>query len=145
MMASIARLQALSSFERRLLVEALFALALASIAVAMLPFRTIGKFAVRRSSGAIVLDDRAVISQVGWAVRAGARRVPFRAKCFEQGLAAWWMLRRRGMNATLHYGAARRESLVAHVWVTAGDQDVIGCENKDRFAELARLRDLWSC
>jgi len=120
-------------------------LALAFVVVAVLPFRMIGKFAVRRSFGATLLDDRAVISQVGWAVRTGARRVPFRAKCFEQGLAAWWMLRRRGVNATLHYGAAReRDSLVAHVWVTAGEQDVIGCENKDQFAELVRLHDCGS-
>lgn len=139
-MQALARLRALSPRERGLLAEALISLWLASLAVALLPFRTLGRWATGPSSAKPSSDERAVIASVGWAVRAGARRAPFRAKCFEQGLAACLMLRRRGVNATLHYGAAReRENLVAHVWVTADDRDVIGCENKSEFAELVRF------
>ncbi|QIK95130.1 lasso peptide biosynthesis B2 protein [Sphingomonas sp. HDW15A] len=43
------------------------------------------------------------------AVAAWGRRLPWRAKCFEQGLAAAWMLRRRGRAYDLHYGAAQKE------------------------------------
>jgi hypothetical protein len=139
-MQALARLRALAPHERWLFAEGLVGLGLASLAVALLPFRTIAGSATRPWTAKSPLDDRAVIASVAWAVRAGARRVPFRAKCFEQGLAAWWMLRRRGVNATLHYGARREnENLVAHVWVTAGDRGVIGCENKDAFAELIRF------
>ena len=124
-MERLARLRALSWLERRLLAESLLSLALASLVVALLPLRP-------------QRNRRVVIGGVGWAVRAAARRAPFRAKCFEQGLAALWMLRRRGVNATLHYGAARQdESLVAHVWVTAEGEEVIGCGNKHLFFELA--------
>ena len=50
------------------------------------------------------------------------------------------MLRRRGVKVTLHYGAAREhERLLTHVWVTAEDEAVIGCENKDQFVELVRF------
>jgi hypothetical protein len=50
------------------------------------------------------------------------------------------MLHWRGVETTVHYGAAReQDGLVAHVWVTAGADEVIGCENKDRFIELTRL------
>jgi len=55
-------------------------------------------------------------------------------------LGAVWMLRRRGVSATLHFGAAREEEkLIAHVWVTVDGEEVVGCESKDRFFELARF------
>lgn len=137
-MERLARLRALSWLERRLLAESLLSLALASLVVALLPFRMIERFALRAPPMRPQRNRRVVIGGVGWAVRAAARRAPFRAKCFEQGLAALWMLRRRGVNATLHYGAARQdESLVAHVWVTAEGEEVIGCGNKHLFFELA--------
>jgi hypothetical protein len=74
-------------------------------------------------------------------VTACARRVPWRAKCFEQGLAAQWMLGRRRIFSTLHYGVAQGEDrgLIAHVWLSSGSLDVVGCENKDDFSELARF------
>lgn len=140
MIKHIARLRALPWPDRVLLAEALMSLVLAALVVAFLPFRTIDRFAGRTSRAKPAGDARLLGKRVAWAIRAGARRAPFRAKCFEQGLAAAWMLRRRGISATLHYGAAREDqTLVAHVWVTAGDDEVIGCENKDRFAELVRL------
>jgi hypothetical protein len=139
-MKRLARVWALSGPDRALLVEAITTLAIASLVVALLPFRTIDRFAGRPARSGPPRDARRSLTRVAWAVRAGARRAPFRAMCFEQGLAAAWMLRRRGITTALHYGAAREDdNLVAHVWVTAGDDDVIGCENKDRFAELVRL------
>jgi hypothetical protein len=139
-MSALARLRALSPSDRGLLAEALVGLTLASAAVALLPFRMIGRLAARPSPLEPASDGEHSICAIRWAVRAAARRVPVRAKCFEQGLAALWMLRRRGVDATLHYGAVQEgENLLAHVWVTAGDKDVIGCENKDRFTELVRF------
>lgn len=81
------------------------------------------------------------IAQVRWAVRKCARHVPWRAKCFEQALAAQLMLRRRGVETALHYGVRRRpaDGLEAHVWLRAGALDVVGCENADEFTEVARF------
>jgi hypothetical protein len=64
-----------------------------------------------------------------------------RTQCFEQGLAAQRMLRRRGVASVLYFGAAPndRKGLVAHVWVRDGDVDVIGCETADQFAVLAEF------
>jgi len=133
------RLRRLSARQLGLLVEALFGLIVASLVVAMLPFRTICKLVVRPDETKAPDEPDALFS-IAWAVQACARRVPFRAKCFEQGLAAWWMLHRRGIDATLHYGAALRgESLVAHVWVTAEHHNIVGWQNADRFQELVRL------
>jgi hypothetical protein len=59
--------------------------------------------------------------------------------CFQQGLAAQLMLRRRGIPSVLYYGAAQddKSGLYAHVWVRDGDVDVIGGEIAHRFAILA--------
>jgi len=140
-MQRLARLRALSPRDRRLLAEAMATLALAALAVALLPLRTIGAFVGRPARRTASGTARAsAVARVRWAVIACASRAPFRAKCFEQGLAAVWLLRRRGVSATLHFGAAReQEKLIAHVWVTVDGEDVIGGENKDRFFELARF------
>ena len=143
MSALLSRLKALSPAERWLVVEATCALGIAALAIALFPFRRIAASAGRRPAGTDLEEaERAqIVRQVRWAVVACARRVPWRAKCFEQGLAAQWMLRRRRIGATLFYGIRRVEdgALAAHVWLRAGALDVIGCENEDEFSELARF------
>jgi hypothetical protein len=49
------------------------------------------------------------------------------------------MLRWRGVGSVLYFGAAPndKEGLIAHVWVRAGDDDVVGCETASQFAVLA--------
>ncbi len=54
-----------------------------------------------------------------------------------------WLLRRRGVATTQHYGMAKQDGqVVSHVWVTVGDRGVVGCENSDEFRELARFPNL---
>ena len=143
MIVLLNRLRAVRAAELRLIAEALIALAIAALLVALLPFRRIAAFAgrplARRPAAGV--NEAEAIAQIRWAVGACARRVPWRAKCFEQGLAAQGMLRRRSIPATLHYGVGKRadEGLVAHVWVRAGPSDVIGCENSADFSEMARF------
>jgi hypothetical protein len=129
--------------DRALLVEALSALAFARLAIALLPFRTVGRLAGGiRVAGPMPQEARlATIRRVRWAIRAGARRAPFRAVCFQQGLAAQLMLRRRRVASTLYFGAAPDDArgLAAHVWVRDGNIDVIGCEEAPRFPVLAQF------
>ncbi len=141
MIAILARIRTLSRAERRLIAEAAAVLAVAALMIALFPFRRVAGFA-RRPEGAV--PGRAaqlrLIGEVRWAVAGVARRVPWRAKCLEQGFAAQWMLRRRSVPAILHYGVARKDGgLVAHAWVSAGSVDVVGCENKADFTEMARF------
>jgi hypothetical protein len=58
--------------------------------------------------------------------------------CFEQGLAAKFMLRRRNVPSILYYGAAPddRSGLTAHVWLKVDEIDVIGGEIASRYAQL---------
>lgn len=130
------RFRRLGRERQSLLIEAAFELAAASAAVALLPFR---RSIVR---GSTPLAGRQRISSVEsliWAVEAAARRLPWRTMCIEQGLAAQRMLRRRGIDARLHYGARNRDfgKLEAHVWVTVDQVAVIGGAEAPGFAEIA--------
>ena len=113
---------------------------LGSLAIRLLPFRLLcramgGTFAARPAGPT-------EIAHIRRAIHAWSRRLPWRTMCFEEGVAAHWMLRRRRLASTLHYGAATIDGeLKAHVWVKSGDRDVIGCENADEYALLARFPD----
>jgi hypothetical protein len=140
MRSTLGKFRRLDWRDRFVLVEAMMALGVASAAIAILPFRRIGRLAELRSRGTIPSADqrRDIIRRVRWSLLASARRAPWRALCFEQGLAAQWMLRRRGIPSVLYYGAApnNTKGLAAHVWVRDGNVDVIGGETASEFALL---------
>lgn len=122
-----------------LLAEALAALALASLAIALLPFRRVAAAAsVRGPRGP--RTDAEMVRRVRGAVQGWAKRVPWKAVCFQRGLALHWMLRRRGIRSVLLYGARHQgEGLAAHVWVDVDGETVIGGEEAPGFACLARF------
>jgi hypothetical protein len=110
----------------------------APIAIRLRPFATVATYAIVRR--AIAEPDPAAIASVVRAVEAWARRMPWRALCMEQGIAAAIMLARRGFPVTLFYGAAMTDGeLKAHVWVRSDELDVIGCENASNFAVLSQF------
>jgi hypothetical protein len=122
-----------------LLAEALAALVLASLAIALLPFRQIAAAASVRGPGE-ARSDPEMVRRVRGAVQGWARRVPWKAVCFQRGLALHWMLRRRGIPSVLLYGARHQgEGLTAHVWVDVDGETVIGGEEAPQFACLARF------
>src|SRR4051812_27420109 len=97
----LVRLRRLDPGRRNLLVRSAAVLSMASLAVALLPFRRAiswGSVAIKSGKG-----DRP--DDIVWAVEAAARRVPWRAMCIEQGLAVQRLLRQSGVAARLHYGA----------------------------------------
>jgi hypothetical protein len=109
-----------------------------STMIAVLPFRKVVGLAAR--NGRLTRSDLATVSRCSWVVDAWADRVPWRAVCFQRGLALHLMLRRRGIPSVLHYGVAQNEDkgLHAHVWVDVNCQTVMGGEESlARFARLA--------
>ncbi|UUR08406.1 lasso peptide biosynthesis B2 protein [Sphingomonas glaciei] len=118
------------------LVEASLALAAASAATRLLPFkRYIGL-------GARPLPAKKVMAtpEIGRIVDALGRRLPFRAVCLQQGIALQWMLRRRGVEAILHYGVQLPKpsgEIRAHVWVSVGGQVLIGAPQHADYTEVA--------
>jgi hypothetical protein len=125
--------------ERLLLGEAALLLALSSSAIALLPFRWVTRIAGRDGAVSRADDAETKIAAVRWAVSACGRFAPWKPVCFQHGLAAHWMLRRRGLPSTLFYGASSdpERGVIAHVWIKSLDLPVIGCEEAGRYAVLA--------
>lgn len=121
--------------ENLLLAKAAVQLLRAWAAVRFLPFR----MAVTSGSAPIGKRPSADPDHLAWAVSAAGAHVPWRAVCFEQGLALQRMLRRRGVDARLHYGIGHSDvgELEAHVWVSAEDRIVIGGEQAPAFKCVA--------
>jgi len=137
--AKIIRFVQLCRRRQYLLAESLVALAVASAAVRFLPFRRAVGIGSRRLSGPVPSDHSEILRDARWSIEAAATAVPWRAVCLQKGLALQWMLRRRGIDALLHYGIAKEipGQLEAHVWVTVDQRFVIGGEIADRFRSVA--------
>ena len=117
--------------------EALGYLALARVAVVVLPFRLIAPrlgvtHAETPPAGGLPPRSRGV----AWAVAAAARRTPWRSGCLEQAIAAKAMLRRRGIQSTLYLGVAR-DPVAAHAWLRVGDLNVTGGPDVARYSVVA--------
>ena len=131
--------------DRVLLFEAMVALTFASLVIATLPFRNVMRLAEIPSANRKLAPEARIALRyaVQWAVSRGAQRIPWRAMCFPQALAAQWMLRRRGIASVLYYGAAPDDArgLIAHVWVCDGEIPVIGGAASAGMALLAKFPD----
>ena len=110
-------------------VEAACLIALAWTAIRLLPFRIVMRSTGFGPAPREQPDAGAVGVAVRQAVKRAERRLPWAIVCFPEGLAAHWMLRRRGLASQLHYGLRPSvEELSAHVWVTLAGDVVVGEE-----------------
>ena len=134
----------LSFAKQCLVMEALLALVLARMAMLLLPFRRIAAWL--GSPGAATREasdvEIGIADQVGWAVRKVARLVPWDGRCLAQALAATAMLRRRGLEGTVSFGASRdgarsQSEFSAHAWLQVGGTVVTGGPNHTQFKTLA--------
>jgi hypothetical protein len=111
------------------------------MAIKMLPFRRTAELMGLRPTGldANRADRNRIVAQCRWAVRSWADRVPWRAVCFQRGLALHVMLRRRGIPSVLHYGVAQNpeEGLRAHVWLSVDGTAMLGGEEAGGFTCVA--------
>ena len=125
--------------ERSLFLEAAFFLALARLAILVIPFRRIVPWLERTPDS----PDRneVAIAAVRRAVDVAARNVPWNAVCLPQAMASKAMLARRGQGSALHIGAAMGDGggLTAHAWLVAGGEIVIGEDESGNVTPLAKF------
>ena len=132
---TIVRFSQLEPRLRRFAAEAVWNLALARIAIRLLPFRRaidFGAIPLGEGSGG---DAGAIVRSV----EAAAWRLPWRSVCLDQGLALQRALRRRGSDARLHYGltAPGEGPLSAHVWVVLDGDVLLGGERAGSHCPVA--------
>ncbi len=119
------------------IVEAGLALAAASAATRLLPFKRYIRLGARplvRAGPTTEYETSRIMDALG-------RRAPFRAVCLQRGIALQWMLRRRGIDAILHYGVQMpREAakITAHVWVSVDGRVLLGAPQHEQYTEVAR-------
>ena len=135
------RFRGLAPKDRILLVQVALALAKASAAIRLLPFRQVvgSAEALETRQEPDAASSAREIARTSWAVNALGRRLPWKIVCFQKGLALHRLLRKRGIRTRLHYGVAQGGGgpLKAHVWVTHDGVAVIGGEEAEGYTCLA--------
>ena len=142
-MTTFTRLRRLPRRGVGLLVRAVVALAIARIALAVMPFRVIvralGLRILPASAGAHTTHEEEA-TRIGWAVRTAAAHTPWSNTCLVQALAAVLLLSSRGIRSSIALGVSKAgegpADLIAHAWVRSGDVILTGETGHDRFVEL---------
>lgn len=134
---------------RVLLVEAVTWLLLARLSLIFVSFpklaRHLGTVVAPTDTRALLArsenshEDAHLAEEIGWAVTRAARHVPFKAVCLPQAMAARVMLKRRGVDSVLHFGAriGQDKPIDAHAWLDAAGVEVTGYPVANSFAEIA--------
>jgi hypothetical protein len=129
---------------RRLLLEAFLYLVWARLMLRALPFRRLTPFFNRSPFKQSLLtgpERERLRIDVRWAINRAAEQLPGETACFPCGMAAQAICRRRGVNATLYYGAATlpAKGLAAHVWVLDGGEGVVGHQIANDYQIIAQF------
>ncbi len=137
-MRMLRRVLCLPLAQKGLLLEALVLLAVARLAVLLLPFRWVARVLGKQEAQTPVQADPAQalqIRQIGVMLNKTAKNVPWTSKCLDQALAARIMLARRGIASTVYFGVKNDEHgrLAAHAWLRSGTLYVTGGAIRDRF------------
>lgn len=134
--------------ERGLLAEAVARLIVARFRIAGQPFRriatTLGTFVppadprIAQAKAPGPEREAKVARDIGWAVTRAANHVPFKAVCLPQAMAAHAMLRRRGVDSVMHFGARKsaEKPIDAHAWLDAAGVEVTGYPLQDGMTEI---------
>jgi hypothetical protein len=133
-MTRLRRFAGLPAGHRILLAEAMLLLALAEIASRRRSGARLTRLLGRPGAHApdtLTADENRSAVEVGWAVAAAARHLPWRTVCLPQALAARWLLQRRKVRSTLYLGIASAQARAAHAWVCVGPLVVTGADQAD--------------
>ncbi|MFN8010172.1 MAG: lasso peptide biosynthesis B2 protein [Holophagaceae bacterium] len=138
------RYRGLPAPRRALLREAASELLRARLHLALVPFRRLaaqlGELGAE-SPGTLPEAAGPEVDAVGWAVAAMAARVPWDSLCLARALAAYRMLARRGLAATVYFGVRQEpgKALSAHAWLRCGDRLVSGGEGREDYRVICRF------
>jgi len=128
---SFRKLQRLSGNERRLLTQALVLLPLTFWGVYALGVSRWHRFLAQLASlgttsnrSTLAVSDAAAIEQarvIARTVKIAAEKGAYQARCLQQTLVLWCLLRRNDIESEIRFGARKKGGeLQAHAWVEVG-------------------------
>lgn len=138
---------------RYLLLETLFWLAIARLAMVTLPFRwltlNMGERMAETPIETLPLEQRRTLFRIAWAIRKLSPHTPWQSKCLVQAMTAKRMLQRRKINSTLYLGVlinkendpADSDPLKAHAWLRSGRMLLTGAPGHRRFTVVATFAE----
>jgi hypothetical protein len=78
------------------------------------------------------------LSLVEISLKRAVKYTVYNSKCYDQALAAKFMLNRRQLPSTLYFGLNKENNqLSAHAWVRCGDSIVIGKHGVEKYTPVA--------
>jgi hypothetical protein len=137
----LTKFRALSSADKWMLLHATVWLALARLALLVLPFRRLAARLCREMDKGDGSPDPRLLERIGYAIRTAAANVPWRSDCFPQSIAGRMLLKHYGYASTIHLGVEKvgDKDVAGHAWLTCGGTVITGGEGLDRYAEIHRL------
>ncbi len=136
-MQALKRFLHLSKQERLLVFQAVFAMYLIRLSLALFSLRTVHRLAVNITWRC---DESLSADRIVWAVRSAARFV-LGSSCLVQALAAQSLLVRHGYRPLLTIGVAKNEcnQFGAHAWVVYENEVLIGGQQMGNYTALLKL------
>jgi hypothetical protein len=128
--------------EKQVFLEALFVLLLSNLSIKAIPFRLIHGFLQTHwgGLGAGALVQAQDIRLVALSLSRAANQFPWKILCLSRSIAAYVMLRRRGIPAVIFTGVkVDNTSLLAHAWVEAGPIVIDVNHQKSIFVRLMSI------
>jgi len=136
----VERLRHLPRRDRHLLVEATIWLAVARLAVLVVPFKRLaphlGDAMTETPTEAVPADGWP--ERIAWAIAAASKATPWKTPCLAEAIAAQRMLRRRRIPSTMYLGLTKDgDVMAAHAWVRCGRATITGESAKPQFTPVA--------
>lgn len=123
-----------SPAEKRLLIEAVFWMAVTRFAFVFIPFQRVAPYLGEHNRKPVVNpilseEELVKIRMVTRATRSAGNNLPWECKCLVQATTAKMMLNRRKIETTLYLGVLKESGFGAHAWLKVGDRILTGRES----------------
>lgn len=143
MKTGLKKLRGLRPADLLILLQTFFLLASMRLALALVSFEKICKWIGLKNAGETAVKPPSqdeFLRKVGWAVNIAADRTPWESACLSRALVAAFLLRQKGIPASLYLGVAKNAAgagFSAHAWLRHGEQFITGEGGHERFSVIA--------
>ena len=142
-MGRLLKFWSLPGREKYCFCEASILLLLSNLSIKTIPFGQIYRFlhANWNTPTRVVMDSAEDVQLVMLSLSRAANLLPPKSQCLSRSIAAFVMLRRRGIRAVIFVGVKSLEdsSLLAHAWIHTGQEVTDESSENSTFTALVRV------